>query len=110
MRDLTILAGRRTDARDHPAAAAPPLWHYRRSALTALGWVEMLDLKLVTFADVGLSDDSSDRAVWRQARQLGMILLTDNRNNDGPDSLEQTLRDGRTDQSLPVLMWATPNG
>jgi hypothetical protein len=72
-------------------------------ALTALGWVELLDLRLITFADVGLSDDSSDRAVWRQAQQLGMILLTDNRNNDGPDSLEQTLRDERTDISLPVL-------
>ena len=32
-----------------------------------------------------------------------MLLLTNNRNNDGPDSLYQTLADERTDSSLPVL-------
>lgn len=72
-------------------------------ALTALGWVELLDLKLVTFADVGLSDDSSDRAVWRQAQHFDMLLLTNNRDKEGPDSLEQTLRDELTSASLPDL-------
>jgi hypothetical protein len=32
-----------------------------------------------------------------------MWLLTDNRNNDGPDSLEQTLLDEDTSACLPVL-------
>ena len=32
-----------------------------------------------------------------------MLLLTDNRNNDGPDSLEQTILDDVTSTSLPVL-------
>jgi len=32
-----------------------------------------------------------------------MLLITDNRNKDGPDSLEQTLLDDMTSVSLPVL-------
>ena len=32
-----------------------------------------------------------------------MLLLTDNRNNEGPDALEQTLQDELTPSSLPVL-------
>jgi hypothetical protein len=71
--------------------------------LQKLGWSDLLDLRLGTFTEVGLTDDSSDRVVWRRAQELGMILLTDNRNNEGPDSLEQTLLDEVTPTSLPIL-------
>jgi predicted nuclease of predicted toxin-antitoxin system len=67
------------------------------------GWLDLLPLEYVTFADVGLPDNSSDRDVWRFAQANGMILLTNNRNMEGEDSLEQTLREENTPASLPVL-------
>lgn len=71
--------------------------------LEALGWVELLDLRLATFAEIGLARDTTDREVWRRAQDLGMLLLTDNRIREGPDSLEQTLRDEQSSTCLPVL-------
>ncbi len=71
--------------------------------LGAEGWLEMVDLRLTTFSQVGLSFDSSDRVVWRFAQENRMILLTNNRNMDGADSLEQTLREENTPTSLPIV-------
>ena len=73
------------------------------------GWLEIVDIELITFQDVGLPFDSSDRKVWRFAQANGMILLTNNRNMDGDDSLEQTLRDENKLASLPVLTIANAN-
>ncbi len=58
---------------------------------------------MVTFADVGLSPSSTDREVWRFAQSQAMLLLTDNRNMAGPDSLEQTIRDENLPTSFPIL-------
>ena len=71
--------------------------------ITAAGWLEVCSLQLLTFADVGLPEDSSDRQVWRFAQAQGMILLTANRSMKGEDSLEQTIREENTATSLPVL-------
>jgi len=71
--------------------------------LTATGWLELLPLRLVTLAQVGLPYDSSDREMWRFAQSNGMILLTANRRMDGEDSLEQIIREENTTTSLPVL-------
>ena len=71
--------------------------------LAADGWLELVPLRLVTFAGVGLPFDSSDRTVWRYAQAQRMLLLTDNRSRKGEDSLEQTLREENTATSLPVL-------
>lgn len=60
-------------------------------------------MRLVRFRDVGLPPDSTDRVVWRFAQAQGMILLTNNRNMEGFDSLEQTIREENTTISLPVL-------
>jgi hypothetical protein len=67
------------------------------------GWLKLLDIPMLTFTDVGLSIDSSDRDVWRFAQNQQLILLTGNRNKDGEDSLEQTIRDENTPTSLPVI-------
>jgi len=75
----------------------------RFDALQAREWAELFDLRLVTFADVGLPEASSDRTVWRRAQELGALLLTDNRNMSGLDSLEQALRDENMPTSLPVV-------
>lgn len=73
------------------------------STLATLGWVELLERRLVTFAEAGLAATSSDREVWRRAQDLGLLLLTDNRNRSGDDSLQQTLLEKYTATSLPVL-------
>ena len=67
---------------------------------------EVLQLTLVSFADLGLQGDASDRAVWEACQRAHVILLTANRNDDGPDSLEATLRHQNTAASLPVFTFA----
>jgi len=71
--------------------------------LAAEGWLDLCSLQLVTFALVGLPVDSSDRTVWRFAQAHGMLLLTHNRNMNGEDSLEQTIREENAPASLPVI-------
>lgn len=72
-------------------------------SVTASGWLELMPMRFVRFRDVDLPPDSTDRVVWRFAQAQGMILLTNNRNMEGVDSLEQTLREENTTSALPVL-------
>ncbi len=71
--------------------------------LAAEGWLETIPLRLVTFAEMGLPPNSSDREVWRFAQAQHMILLTDNRSMKGQDSLEQTIREENTSTAIPVI-------
>ena len=71
--------------------------------LSAEGWLDLVSLRLVTLVDMGLPVDTPDRAVWRFARARGMLLLTNNRNMRGEDSLTLTIREESTPTSLPVL-------
>lgn len=57
--------------------------------LTKRGWLEFLSIDFVTFREVGLSMNSSDRAVWNYAQSNQMMIFTANRNMKGEDSLEQ---------------------
>jgi hypothetical protein len=77
--------------------------------LQSLGWVELLQLVFVTFDDAGLDVDTSDQNVWQYAQAHRMILLTGNRNMEGIDSLEQTIRDENFAASLPVLTVSRQN-
>ena len=67
------------------------------------GWLKLLDIPMLTFVVVGLPINSNDRDVWRFAQTQQLILLTGNRNKDGADSLEQTIQDENTPNSLPVV-------
>jgi hypothetical protein len=60
------------------------------------GWLELLPIQFVTFKEINLSIDSSDRIVWRLAQTNQMILLTANRSMKGEESLEQFLREENT--------------
>jgi hypothetical protein len=62
-----------------------------------------LDLSLVSFADLGLKPGDSDSVIWHRCQQRQVYLLTNNRNDDGPDSLESTISKHNTPQSLPVF-------
>ena len=77
--------------------------------LAKAGWLELVELRMVTFAEVGLHHTSNDREVWHFAQANTMILLTDNRNMKDQDSLEQTIRDENNVTSLPVLTISSVN-
>jgi predicted nuclease of predicted toxin-antitoxin system len=67
---------------------------------------EVLHLTPVSLSDLGLQADASDREVWEACRRAQVILLTANRNDDGPESLEATIQQHKTPASLPVFTLA----
>jgi hypothetical protein len=71
--------------------------------LIAEGWLELVAIEFVTFADLELPVTSSDRAVWRLVQSRRMLFLTNNRNMDDEDSLELTIREESTSASVLVL-------
>ena len=71
--------------------------------IASQGWLELLPIRFVTFKEMSLSIDSSDRVVWRFAQANQMILPTANRSMKGEDSLEQVLREENTVDSFPVI-------
>jgi len=79
------------------------------STLVAEGVPELFPAEFVTFSQVGLPCESSDRAVWRFAQENGLVLLTGNRRMVGADSLELTIREDNTVDSLPVLTISNVN-
>jgi hypothetical protein len=69
-------------------------------------WRELwhsFNLEVLFFRDLGLSPRTSDALLWEMCQQQEMLLLTTNRNADGPDSLEATLLAHNTANSLPVF-------
>jgi hypothetical protein len=64
---------------------------------------DYLELRCVSFADVGLDLADSDLAVWRCCQERELLLLTDNRNQKTADSLEATIRTHNSPSSLPVF-------
>ncbi len=67
------------------------------------GWLKLIDIPMLTFAEMGIPVDASDREVWRFAQKRQLILLTANRNDKDADSLAQTIWEENTSTSLPVL-------
>ena len=90
---ITILADHNIEGQ------AIALW----GTLSADGWLELVPLRLITFAQAGLPPESSDREVWRFAQEHDMILLTSNRRMRDADALEQTIREENAAHSFPVL-------
>lgn len=52
---------------------------------------------------MGLRLDASDREVWTVCQREQIVLLTANRNDEGPESLEATIQQQNAAQSLPVF-------
>lgn len=71
--------------------------------LASQGWLDLLTIRLVTFKEVDLPINSSDRQVYQFAQTQQMILLTANRSMKGEDSLEQVLRDETSVDAFPVI-------
>ena len=82
---------------------------FLRITLDKQGWLQDLPMRVVWLTDVGLPVNANDRQVWRFAQANGMFLLTGNRNNDGADSLQQTIVEENTPTSLPVINVGQPD-
>jgi hypothetical protein len=79
---------------------------YIRSLAESDAWrsiSELLDVRFVNFPGSGLATGTSDRDVWQFCQSQQFYLLTDNRNHDDVDSLEETIRQFNTLTSLPVF-------
>jgi hypothetical protein len=68
-------------------------WHY-------------LNLAVVNFEDLGLASDATDRTVWEQCQQHDVILITANRNDEGPILWSPRFNRKSTSDSLPVITLA----
>jgi hypothetical protein len=64
---------------------------------------DFLQLSCLDFQDLGLHPADTDAQVWHCCQLHEVLLLTNNRNDDGPDSLEATIRLHNTSQSVPVF-------
>jgi hypothetical protein len=75
----------------------------RRRKEPWIGFSDFLDLRLMSFADAGLNSADSDSVVWHWCQQKRAFLLTNNRNDDGPESLASTICQFNVPQSVPVF-------
>ena len=62
-----------------------------------------LNLKYAHFAEFGLAPSAPDSLVWATCQTEELVLITDNRNKKGLDSLEATIQTRNTPTSLPVF-------
>ena len=79
---------------------------YLVRVMQAAPWTEFwqdLGLTYFRFEDIGLSLRSTDLEIWQRCQAEQLILITDNRNNDSPASLESVIRLHNTPNSLPVF-------
>jgi hypothetical protein len=67
------------------------------------------ECELLTLADLGLAEDAVDSQIWRACQEEEIALITGNRNAEGPESLEVTIRQHNHEQCLPVLTLADPD-
>lgn len=75
-------------------------------AMRGASWAEFwnhLELALFAFEDVNLTATSTDEQIWHKCQEEQLILFTNNRNQDSPDSLEAAIRQYNTAKSLPVF-------
>ena len=82
-----------------------------RRVLEGGGWGSVwseLALPIQTFPDLNLHPAATDAAVWRLCQSQELLLLTGNRNKEGPDSLEATIERENRPECLPVLTFANP--
>jgi hypothetical protein len=67
-----------------------------------------LNLPIRTFNDLDLEPDVSDAVLWHACQAKQIVLITGNRNKEGPESLETTIQKFNSPNSLPVLTLADP--
>jgi hypothetical protein len=58
--------------------------------------------------DLGLDRQTPDDALWHFCQANGLLLVTANRNAEDPHSLQVTIAEAGTPDSLPFSPWPTP--
>ena len=71
-------------------------------------WLE-LGYQIESFASLGIATNTADIDLWRLCQERDIVLITGNRNKEGPESLEATIEQWGTPESLPVLTIGEPN-
>ena len=69
-------------------------------------WAELwesLGCRVESFELLGLPHDTVDSKVWQFCQELGIVLITGNRNAEDDTSLEMAIRSFGTSRSLPVI-------
>jgi hypothetical protein len=73
-------------------------------ALDRLGYLELIEIELLTWEKAGLVESANDETVWRFCQEHQCLLITGNRTGkDGAKALEFVIRHLVTPTSLPVL-------
>jgi hypothetical protein len=62
-----------------------------------------LQLEYFHFSDVDLAPDAKDSLIWETCQSKELVLITENRNSNDPDSLEATIKARNSPTRLPVL-------
>ena len=78
---------------------------------TSEEWSEVwqaVGVPYLVFSNVGLDPRAPDDVVWQMCQDNGLVLITGNRNDDGPTSLEATIRERLKPDSLPVVTVSRP--
>ncbi len=70
-------------------------------------WAEA-SCDIESFERLGIRDNASDAEVWQLCQERGIVLITGNRNAEGADSLEMTIRRERQSHHLPVFTISDP--
>ncbi|MBI1830372.1 MAG: hypothetical protein HYR84_02840, partial [Planctomycetes bacterium] len=79
---------------------------YLAQLMQSHGWEVFwndLGLTLMRFENVGLSLTATDVEIWQRCQAEELILITDNRNDDSPESLNAAIRQHNKADSLPVF-------
>ncbi len=76
---------------------------FLETGLRETGWNQLLEIEFVRLRDCGLAENAPDSEVWRYAQERGLLLITNNRNNDDETSLHATIARENTAESLPVI-------
>ena len=72
-----------------------------------MGLATALELEFIELQDVELPADAPDVAVWQRSQEVGALLITGNRSS-GEGSLDQTIAEQGSPESLPVLTIGDP--
>jgi len=61
-----------------------------------------------SFERLGIGESASDAEIWQLCQERGIVLITGNRNAQGEESLEMTIRRNLEPHHLPVFTIADP--
>lgn len=79
---------------------------YLRQSLESMDlWslLEEAEIRFTIFADHDLPRNLDDRSLREFCQKAGWVLFTNDKNNDGPNSLQATMEDSWKIGDLPVL-------